>query len=103
MAKKPTDEVQLKLRFDERLRRRIAKEAERNNRSMNAEIIHRLEESFRQEDTNELVSRAAREAVEYATSLADLHLPREEREARAKKRLAGIDPDAADEQEGGSK
>jgi hypothetical protein len=63
MARKPTDEVQLKLRFDERLRRRIEKEAERNNRSMNAEIIHRLEESFRQEDTQEMANKAAKAAI----------------------------------------
>jgi hypothetical protein len=53
VARKPADEVQLKLRFDERLRRRLAKEAERNQRSMNAEIIHRLEQSFQQEDVIE--------------------------------------------------
>src|SRR5262245_44373736 len=58
MARKPTDEVQLKLRFDEKLRRRLAREAERNDRSMNAEIVLRLESSFRQEDTEQLFERA---------------------------------------------
>jgi hypothetical protein len=58
MARKPTDEVQLKLRFDEKLRRRLAREAERNDRSMNAEILLRLESSFRQEDTEQLFERA---------------------------------------------
>src|SRR5262245_45435340 len=47
MARKPTDEVQLKLRFSEALRRQLERVAARNNRSMNAEIIHRLEMSFR--------------------------------------------------------
>jgi hypothetical protein len=46
MARKPTDEVQLKLRFEEKLRRRLERAAEQNKRSMNAEIIHRLEQSF---------------------------------------------------------
>jgi hypothetical protein len=46
VARKPTDEVQLKLRFDERLRRLIAKEAKRNDRSMNSEIVDRLDKSF---------------------------------------------------------
>ena len=46
MARKPTDQVQLKLRFDERLRRHLEREAERNGRSMNAEIIARLERSM---------------------------------------------------------
>jgi len=58
MARKPADEVQLKLRFDERLRRRLAREAERKDRSMNAEIVLRLESSFRQEDTKQLFERA---------------------------------------------
>jgi hypothetical protein len=46
MARKPTDAVQLKLRFSEALRRRLEREAARNHRSMNTEIIHRLEDSF---------------------------------------------------------
>jgi hypothetical protein len=50
VTRKPTDLVQLKLRFDERLRRRIERAAERNECSMNAEIIKRLEQSFEQVD-----------------------------------------------------
>jgi Arc-like DNA binding domain len=50
MARKPTDTVQLKLRFPERLRRRIEQAGERNKQSMNAEIIERLERSFEKED-----------------------------------------------------
>ena len=50
MTRKPTDLVQLKLRFDERLRRRIERAAERNECSMNAEIIRRLGQSFEQVD-----------------------------------------------------
>jgi Arc-like DNA binding domain len=46
MARKPTAEVQLKLRFSESLRRRLEREAARNGRSMNSEIINRLERSF---------------------------------------------------------
>jgi len=64
MARKPTDEVQLKLRFDEKLRRRLAREAERNDRSMNAEIVLRLESSFQQEDTEQLFKRALAALVE---------------------------------------
>ena len=64
MARKPTDEVQLKLRFDEKLRRRLAREAERNDRSMNAEIVLRLESSFQQEDTEQLFKRALAAIVE---------------------------------------
>ncbi|MPZ40382.1 MAG: Arc family DNA-binding protein [Rhizobiales bacterium] len=50
MPRKPTDQIQLKLRFDERLRRRLEQAAARNNHSMNAEIISRLEQSFRDAD-----------------------------------------------------
>jgi hypothetical protein len=64
MARKPTDEVQLKLRFDEKLRRRLEHKAERNNRSMNAEIVLRLESSFQQEDTEQLFERALAAIVE---------------------------------------
>lgn len=37
---------QYKLRFSAELREKIKQSAEKNNRSMNAEIISRLEESF---------------------------------------------------------
>ena len=57
MARKPTDEVQLKLRFSEALRRRLERVAGRNNRSMNTEIIHRLEESLARDPTIENLSR----------------------------------------------
>jgi hypothetical protein len=43
MARKATDMVQLKLRFSEALRRRLERVAARNGRSMNTEIVHRLE------------------------------------------------------------
>jgi hypothetical protein len=50
VARKLTDEVQLKLRFDERLRRRLEKAAEQHLFSMNREIIERLQQSFSAED-----------------------------------------------------
>jgi Arc-like DNA binding domain len=46
MARKLTDEVQLKLRFSEALRRRLAREARRNKRSLNTEIVTRLDQSL---------------------------------------------------------
>ena len=46
MARKPTDTVKLQLRFHEALRRRLAQEAKRHDRSLNAEIVHRLEQSL---------------------------------------------------------
>ena len=50
MARKPADKVGLVLRFTEGLRRRIEKAARAHHRSMNAEIVERLEASFRAED-----------------------------------------------------
>jgi ATP-dependent exoDNAse (exonuclease V) alpha subunit len=49
--RKPTDEAQLKLRFEERLRRRLEQSATWYSRSLNAEIIHRLERSLEAEKT----------------------------------------------------
>jgi hypothetical protein len=64
----PSQNVQLKLRFPEKLRGRIESAAARNERSMNAEIVHRLEQSFQKEDqaTNQaaLAQAAATTAVE---------------------------------------
>lgn len=47
--RKPTEVVQLKLRFSERLRARLEKAAAKTN-SLNTEIIQRLERSFSGED-----------------------------------------------------
>jgi hypothetical protein len=50
MARKPTELRPLMTRIPERLRRRLEKAAARIDRSMNAEIIHRLEQSFERDD-----------------------------------------------------
>jgi hypothetical protein len=46
MARKPADTVQLKLRFPEALRKRIERAAKVSDRSLNLEIVSRLESSF---------------------------------------------------------
>jgi len=46
MARKPTDLRPLMVRIPESLRRKLEKEAARQDRSMNAEIIYRLDQSF---------------------------------------------------------
>jgi hypothetical protein len=56
MARKPADQVQLKLRFNEALRSRLEKQADRNNHSMNAEIIRRLEQSFQEQKDAAILS-----------------------------------------------
>jgi len=45
-SRKRTDKVQLKLYVREELRRRLEQAAKRNVRPLNAEMIHRLEETF---------------------------------------------------------
>jgi hypothetical protein len=65
MARRPSDTVQLKLRFPEKLRLRIEQVADRNRHSMNAEIVRRLEQSFEKDDSN-----ARMEAIAQATATA---------------------------------
>ena len=69
MPRKPSETVQLKLRFPERLRVRIEAEAEKSERSMNAEIVHRLEQSFEGDNRADLVKAVASEAAQRAASL----------------------------------
>jgi hypothetical protein len=49
MARKPADTIQLKVRMSEALRRQMEDAAARNGRSMNAEIVARLEYSARKD------------------------------------------------------
>jgi hypothetical protein len=49
MARKPTDTVQLKLRFPEALRGRLARAAKDRGQSLNSEIVDRLYNSFKVE------------------------------------------------------
>ena len=46
MARKPSDIVQPNLRIREELRRRLETEAKKRGVSLNAEMNHRLEQSF---------------------------------------------------------
>jgi DNA-binding FrmR family transcriptional regulator len=59
-ARKPTDIVNLKLRFREELRRRLDKEAKKSGRSLNGEIVARLERSLEANEMRTAVSEAAR-------------------------------------------
>jgi hypothetical protein len=61
VARKPTDTVQLKLRFPERLRRNL-KQAAGDKHSMNREIVERLNRSFLQQNLLALM----REEIEKA-------------------------------------
>jgi hypothetical protein len=57
MARKPSDPVKLNLRFTEALRLRLEKQATKNNRSLNEEIVRRLEESFKGDDFTAAIER----------------------------------------------
>ena len=46
MTRKPTDTAHLNLRYPEALRRRLERAGKSNDRSLNSEIVHRLEQSF---------------------------------------------------------
>jgi hypothetical protein len=63
VARKPTDAVQLKLRFTEALRRRLEREAKRQERSLNAEIVSRLDESFQKAREGDLTADTFRAAL----------------------------------------
>jgi hypothetical protein len=59
MARKATELRPVMTRIPEGMRRNLAKEAKKNRRSMNAEIIDRLAKSFVSEDLMELYRRYA--------------------------------------------
>jgi len=64
MTPKQSEMAELRLRFPEKLRLRIESAASRNQRSMNAEIIHRLEQSFRTNDQLALAEAAATAVID---------------------------------------
>jgi Arc-like DNA binding domain len=57
--RKPADTVHLRLRFPEKLRRRIEAAAAKNQQSMNLEIVERLDRSFQREDQAQLIDATA--------------------------------------------
>jgi hypothetical protein len=68
MARKPTDTVQLQLRFSETLRHRLEREAKDREHSLNSEIVNRLAQSFRKEDDADLAIDVFRGAFGAPTS-----------------------------------
>jgi hypothetical protein len=66
-ARKPTAIVQLKVRLREDLRRRLEREAERREDSLNNEIVRRLESSFKRDADQGLASEVRALRAENAT------------------------------------
>jgi Arc-like DNA binding domain len=50
MARKPTDTINIRVRMPDGIRKRLAVEAERSQRSINSEIVWRLGQSLGAED-----------------------------------------------------
>jgi hypothetical protein len=63
MARKPTDTVQLKLRFSEALRRRLEREAKRRGLSLNTYIVSVLDGEFQYQNRVEALARAIADAL----------------------------------------
>src|SRR6266542_2890535 len=73
MHRPPTAIVNLKLRLEERLRRQLEREARKADRSMNAEIIDRLEKSFGEPALVERIQAAVKSGnEEFARRLVEL-------------------------------
>jgi hypothetical protein len=66
VARKRTDTVKLQLRLMEALRRNLSQAAKNNRRSMNAEIVSRLDQSFLQQNFSALM----REHIDNASTAA---------------------------------
>src|SRR6516225_7307632 len=85
--------IQVKFRFREDLLRRLEREAKRNDRSTNAEIAHRLEQSLQKEDEAAHMSRIASMAAETFSAAVDEKLIARWVELRASAlQQAGQDP-----------
>ena len=68
MARKPQELRPVMVRIPEGVRRRLEREAVRNGRSMNTEIIHRLERSFLGSEIAQVAQQAGTTAVEKLVS-----------------------------------
>jgi hypothetical protein len=62
MARKKAAPAQIKIRLPEALRRDLEREAAKNRRTLNGEIVHRLTQPFEQADRKAIAGAAADEA-----------------------------------------
>jgi len=81
VARKVTDTVQLKLRFSERLRRRLERAAEHHEWSMNTEIVDRLDVSFQREALEKEIGGVIEQAVHEAATKTARRLIQELRQS----------------------
>jgi hypothetical protein len=81
MARKPTDTVALTLRIREELRRRLQREADKDDVSLNWEIIRRLEGSFEARRALDVAEKALSQLADTLKNLDDrLGPPEKDRE-----------------------
>lgn len=64
-----SEDAELKIRIATELKRRVQESAKQNKRSMNAEIIYRLEKSFVEAGADVAPLTAIREIIDHASSL----------------------------------
>jgi hypothetical protein len=86
MGRKPTDNVSLKLRLREALRRKIEKAAEKKKISANAEAVERIERTFEEEARQEVWEKQLaeeKEEFEKAESAWRAELARQEAAEKA--------------------
>jgi Arc-like DNA binding domain len=89
VARKKTDTIQLsKIRMSEDLRRKLAREAEKNGATLNGEIVDRLEASFTHEEINALLERKMDLTIQIAVEKA-MQGVREDLDRREKERGPG--------------
>jgi hypothetical protein len=73
MPRKPKTTPHLRIRLDAELLVRLEKSRQANHRTLTGEIAHRLEQSFRREDTEEVISTTARQTAEAAANAVAEH------------------------------
>jgi hypothetical protein len=93
MARKAQELRPVMTRIPETLRRRLERAAARNNRSMNTEIIHRLERSFRWEAVSEQLARRGTPEWESEMEPIGSKLINDKLDTILAKLAAGEDPD----------
>jgi hypothetical protein len=80
MVRKSQELRPVMTRIPEGLRRRLEREAEQNRRSMNAEIVHRLMQSFERQDRADLIAATVHQTLK--TMYAETPLPLREAAAQ---------------------
>jgi Arc-like DNA binding domain len=70
MARKKRQPAQIKIRLPEALRRSLEREADKNGRTLNGEIVHRLTQPFVEADREALIETAVGRALAKAGAAA---------------------------------